>query len=266
VQCAQNDSVRERSAIIQAVDRACNRSAAVVHADMNQGLNILASNACIAPWIGLLGTVWGIVDSFRGCGGEKWTCQAATVDAVSRSIWPTALGLLVGLISLWFYRHLSGQLESMDREMSNASRGLVNQLTRYRGQFEVTAIDHPISLPAFGVGPIAGSGRVQTRWGQIFEKYVADVGQDTRSWLRSILLSLAALILAWCVRSTEYFFYDSVPFASAVATAGVTVLITFAISCFYAVFYRRSGGALVLGSVLCLCVNLIELAFRIHPF
>jgi hypothetical protein len=182
---------------------------------MNQGLSILASNACIAPLIGLSGTVWGIVNSFVACGCSKTDYLVATTAALSRSIWPTALGLLIGLISLWFYRYLSGQLESMDREMSNASLGLVNQLTRYRGQFEVTAIDHPIELPTFGVGPMGGSGRVQAWCVLIFEKYVADVGQDSRFWLRSILLSFATLVIAWCVRLTEYFFYDSSPFTSA---------------------------------------------------
>ena len=255
----------ESSPIIEAVDRVCRRSAAVVHADMNQGLSILASNACIAPWIGLLGTVWGIVDSFRGCGGEASACLAATTAALSRSIWPTALGLLVGLISLWFYRHLSGQLESIDREMSNASLGLLNQLTRYRGHFETSTIDRPIELPSFGVRFRADSG-LQAWWEQFFDKYVAEVGQDLNSWLRSSVLAFAVLVVIWCTRVAEYFFYESTPFHSAAASANFYSLIMFGISCFYAVFYRRSGGALVLGTVLCLCVNLIELAFRIHLF
>jgi hypothetical protein len=233
---------------------------------MNQGLNILATNASIAPFVGLFGTLLGIVNSFVGCGGEKWTCLAALVDGLSRSIWPTALGLLVGLISLWSYRYLTGQLESIDREMSNASLGLVNQLTRYPGHFETTAIDSPIELPAFGVAPEADSARRPSWLVPLFEKYVADVGQDLRSWLRSVVLSLAALVIAWCARAAEYFFYESIPFDSAARTASVFVLIMFGISCFHAVFYRRSSGALVLGSILCLGLNLIELAFRNHLF
>jgi hypothetical protein len=232
---------------------------------MNRGLGLLASNACIAPWIGLLGTVWGIVNSFLGCGGEKSACLAATAAALSRAIWPAALGLLSGLISLWFYRYLTVQLESIDREMSNASLGLQNQLTRYRGRFETSTIDRPTELPSFGVRSRADSG-LQAWWERLFDKYVADVGQDLRSWLRSGVLAFAIFVLIWCTRVAEYFFYESAPFRSAAASANFYVLITFGISCFYAIFYRRSGGALVLGSVLCLCINLIELAFRIHLF
>jgi hypothetical protein len=254
------------SAAIQAVDRACQRSAAVVHVEMNEGLNILATNACIAPWIGLFGTVVGMVNSFLGCGGEKSACLAATTAALSRSIWPTALGLLSGLISLWFYRYLSGRMESIDTEMASASLDLANQLTRYRGHFESAAIASPIELPTFGVAPEADSARRPSWLVPLFEKYVADVGQDLRSWLRSVVLSLAALVIAWCARAAEYFFYESIPFDSAARTASVFVLIMFGISCFYAVFYRRSAGALVLGSILCLCLNLIELTFRVHLF
>jgi hypothetical protein len=252
-------------AAIQAVDRACQRSAAVVHVEMNQGLNILASNACIAPWIGLFGTLVGMVNSFPGCSGEMSGCATATAGALSISIWPTALGLFIGLISLWFYRYLSGELESIDSEMSNASLGLLNELTRYRGHFQTSAIDRLIELPSFGASSRADSA-LQAWWEQFFDKYVADVGQDLRSWLRSSVLAFAAFVFIWCTRVAEYFFYESTSFHSAATSADFYVLITFGISCFYGIAHRRSGGALVLGSVLCLCLNLIELAFRMRLF
>jgi hypothetical protein len=231
---------------------------------MNQGLIVLASNACIAPWIGLFGTVVGMVYAFPGCSGQMSGCVTATTDGLARAIWPTALGLLIGLISLWFYTYLSGQLESIDREIANASLGLLNQLTRYRGHFQTSTIDRPIELPSFGVGPTAGSTGSQSWAGRLFEKYVADAGQDLRSWLRSIVLAFAALVLIWCARVAVYFFYESTPFHAAAKTANVDVLIAFGISCAYAVSYRRSAGALLLGSLLCLCLTLIELAFRMH--
>ena len=230
---------------------------------MNQGLSILATNACIAPLIGLFGTLLGIVNSFAGCGSEKWTCLAAVVNGLSRSIWPTALGLLIGFISLWSYRYLTGQLESIDREMSNASLGLLNQLTRCRGHFKTSIKDRAIELPSFGVRSRADSG-LQAWWRWLFDKYVADVGQDQRSWLRSGILASAVFVFTWCTRVAEYFFYESTPFHPAAASANFYLLITLGISCIYGIAYRRSVGALVLGSVLCLCLNLIELAFRMR--
>ncbi len=81
-----------------------------------------------------------------------------------------------------------------------------------------------------------------------------------------MILSFAAFVMIWGTRVAEYFYYESTPFRSAAASANFYVLITFSITCFYGIAYRRSGGALLLGSVLCLCLNLIELAFRIHIF
>lgn len=121
---------------IGAIMRASARSAAVIHEEMKRGLNSLAAIASVAPWLGLLATVLGIPNSFVGCGNEKSTCMAAMADRLSGSIWPTALGLLVGLTSLWCYRWLTGSLETFDRDMESASTDLVSQLARYRGQWK----------------------------------------------------------------------------------------------------------------------------------
>ena len=51
--------------------------------------------------------------------------------------WPTGLGLLVGLVSLWCYRYLTGRLSTIDLEMENASLDLLNQLSRFRGRFAI---------------------------------------------------------------------------------------------------------------------------------
>lgn len=119
---------------VQFAKRAAERAAATVHGEMGRGLNGLATVATIAPWVGLFGTVVGINASFIGCGGEKSACMAVFAERLSWSIWPTALGLGVGLSSLWFYRCLAGRLKTFDREMSNAKLELTNQLSLHVGQ------------------------------------------------------------------------------------------------------------------------------------
>ena len=96
---------------------------------MKRGVNSLATIASVAPFLGLLITVEGIVFSFVSCGGEKSTCLAAVVDRLSNAIARTALGLLVGIPSLWCYRYLRGQLEDLDVEMRNAALELANVLS-----------------------------------------------------------------------------------------------------------------------------------------
>jgi biopolymer transport protein ExbB/TolQ len=129
------DSMPPPSAeIVGAVLRASRRSAALFHEDLRQGLTGLATVAYLAPWCGLLATVLAIPNSFVGCSGEKSTCMAAVVVRLSRSIWPTAFGLLIGLMSAWGNRYLTGNLEVFDREMEGAALELANQLSRYRGR------------------------------------------------------------------------------------------------------------------------------------
>src|ERR1700677_2769989 len=124
------------SETLQAVTRVSRCSSAVVHEEMKQGLYGLAAIACVAPWVGLFGTILGILNSFsHGATGPKSAISAAISGSLSESMWPTALGLLVGIIALWCYRYLESSLETFDHEMESASLELLNQLSRFRGTF-----------------------------------------------------------------------------------------------------------------------------------
>src|SRR5712692_5243865 len=107
--------------VIEAVKRASRRSANLVHIEMKQGLNSLATIASAAPFVGLLGTLLGIVNSSPGCSGERSFCMAVMFERLSESLLPTALGLLVAIPALWGYKYLSSQVEAFDTEMENAS-------------------------------------------------------------------------------------------------------------------------------------------------
>src|SRR5262245_55414740 len=118
---------------IDAVMRAAVRCAATVHADMKRDVNRLATIASIAPLLGLLITLEGIVDSFIGCGGEKWTCLAAVVGRLSNAMARGALGLVVGILSSLCYRYLQSRLEEFDVEMKTMTLALVNVLAALPG-------------------------------------------------------------------------------------------------------------------------------------
>jgi biopolymer transport protein ExbB/TolQ len=115
-------------AVIGAVLRPAERAAAIVHKDMNRGLNGLATIASVAPWLGLLITVMGIVGSFSGCNGPSPFCLAAVADGLADALARAALGLLVGVLSLFCYRYLSFQLEDLDIDMRNMALELANVL------------------------------------------------------------------------------------------------------------------------------------------
>src|SRR5580704_11672338 len=127
---------------------------------MKGELYSLATVASVAPWFGLFGTILGIVNSFQGFSGPRSTIMAAICQRLSESMWPTALGLLVGLIALWSYEYLAGQLSALDQEMENASLELLNQLSRFRGRFPSSSTQIPsIESPMFGEKPLAELSR-----------------------------------------------------------------------------------------------------------
>ena len=97
------------------------RSADIVHRQMRQGLNGLATVASLAPLVGFFGTLVGVASCFRGTIGERRAIMAAMAEGLSESLAPAALGLMVAIVAFCCYKYLIGRLESLDVEMENAS-------------------------------------------------------------------------------------------------------------------------------------------------
>jgi biopolymer transport protein ExbB/TolQ len=123
--------VKRRTVALDSVKLASARAAAAVHADLKRGLDDLASIAVTAPLIGFFGTIIIILGSFRGIGGEKSAILIWFAKALPESLAPTALGLVIAVLSFCFYRYLSARLENFDIEMRNASLELVDELGRF---------------------------------------------------------------------------------------------------------------------------------------
>jgi len=239
--------------MIGATGRALERSAAIVHEEMGKGLNDLANIGYVAPWLGLFATVLTLPNSFGPVPGERSMGLALCAAGLSRSIWPTALGLSIGLISLSFYKYLNTILETFDREMKCASLGFVNQLTRHRGRWMVGPPMKPVrSGPIFGAEP------------------VAELTRDSRLSFGSILFTGAAVFLAWSLQALRYFEHDYLPLASAPWVACKYVLFVFGVSCIPAyvvsarIFRRGPGSTAVLAATSCLVWCSVELILGGH--
>jgi biopolymer transport protein ExbB len=114
--------------VIEIATRGLRRSAADVHVEMKRGLGGLANIASTAPFVGLFGTVIGILNAFKGCGMAKAACTAAVDGAISEALVTTALGLLVAVPAVWCYNYLSDRMEVFDIETQSASRELMTYL------------------------------------------------------------------------------------------------------------------------------------------
>jgi biopolymer transport protein ExbB/TolQ len=124
---------------VEAVERSCLRSAAMVHRNMNRGLTGLATVASTGPFLGFLGTVLGIFNSFQGCGSDKATVMAAITKMIAEAFVPAALALSVAIGASFCYKCLAANMETFDAGMRNASSELAGYLAlhlRRRDQFQ----------------------------------------------------------------------------------------------------------------------------------
>jgi biopolymer transport protein ExbB len=111
---------------IEASKRALERAEAIVHAEMKRGISTLATIASSSPFVGLLGTVVGIINAFQGISSEKSTGLGAVAGGISEALVTTAIGLLVAIPAVWMYNYFSNRVEAFDVEMGNSSSELID--------------------------------------------------------------------------------------------------------------------------------------------
>jgi len=111
---------------IEASKRALDRAEAIVHAELKRGLSGLATIGSTAPFVGLFGTVVGIINAFKGISSEKSTGLAAVAGGISEALVTTAIGLFVAIPAVWLFNYFTSKMEAFDVEMDNSSSELVD--------------------------------------------------------------------------------------------------------------------------------------------
>jgi biopolymer transport protein TolQ len=90
-----------------------------------KGMSWLATTASVSPFIGLFGTVWGIIDAFAGLGGAGTATLRAVAPGISEALFTTAAGLFTAIPAVIFYNHflqnirdLGGRLDTFALEVA----------------------------------------------------------------------------------------------------------------------------------------------------
>jgi len=112
--------------IVEAGKRAIERETLMTTAEMKKGLGNLATISTTAPFIGLFGTVIGIINSFRGMAASGSGGLGAVSAGIAEALAATALGLAVAIPAVWLYNYFLNKIERFNVEMSNASSELVD--------------------------------------------------------------------------------------------------------------------------------------------
>jgi biopolymer transport protein TolQ len=120
------------------IERVLKKTGSVETTKLEYAVPFLATTGNTAPFIGLFGTVWGIMTSFQAIGARGAANLAVVAPGISEALVATAMGLLVAIPAVVGYNHLLSRIDRITSEMANFSSDLVNiiekRLTRRTGQ------------------------------------------------------------------------------------------------------------------------------------
>jgi biopolymer transport protein ExbB/biopolymer transport protein TolQ len=111
---------------IEASRRALERAEAIVHAELKRGVSSLATIGSTSPFVGLFGTVVGIINAFKGISTQKSTGLGAVAGGISEALVTTAVGLFVAIPAVWMFNYFTNRIEAFDVEMGNSSSELID--------------------------------------------------------------------------------------------------------------------------------------------
>jgi biopolymer transport protein TolQ len=106
---------------MEAVERSLQRASVVEMGRLERSLGGLATVAAVSPFIGLFGTVWGIIDAFRGIGATGNANLATVAPGISEALVATAIGLVAAIPALMAYNFFQGQLKQFQTELDDFS-------------------------------------------------------------------------------------------------------------------------------------------------
>ncbi len=119
--------------VVAAAERAIERATMMTTADMKRGLGGLATIATTSPFIGLLATVIGIINAFRGMAASGAGGLGAVSAGIAEALVGTAIGLFVAIPAVWLYNYFLNKIERFSVEMSNSSSELIDYFLKRQG-------------------------------------------------------------------------------------------------------------------------------------
>ncbi len=118
------------SARLEAVHRALRRAAGLEVAQLERYLPFLATTASATPFIGLFGTVWGVMAAFHGIGAQGSASLAVVAPGISEALIATAAGLGAAIPAVIGYNYFVNRVKRWATEMEGFTLDLLNVLSR----------------------------------------------------------------------------------------------------------------------------------------
>ncbi|HXF75619.1 MAG TPA: protein TolQ [Methylomirabilota bacterium] len=116
---------------VENVSRAMIRATSVETTKLEKHCSFLATTASSAPFVGLFGTVWGIMDAFRGLSVTHSSSIQAVAPGIAEALIATAVGLAAAIPALMAYNYFVQQIKVLAVEMDNFSHEFLNIAERH---------------------------------------------------------------------------------------------------------------------------------------
>lgn len=113
------------------LDRSMNKACNTEMTKLERALDFLATTGSASPFIGLFGTVWGIMETFKGIGARGSATLAVVAPGISEALIATAAGLAAAIPAVIFYNYFLNQSKNMVHEMENFAAEFLNIIERY---------------------------------------------------------------------------------------------------------------------------------------
>jgi biopolymer transport protein TolQ len=124
------DSVEKKSSLKERLHSVMTVASNKSMVKMESGLNFLAIVGSISPFVGLFGTVWGIMSSFQGIAVSKNTSLAVVAPGIAEALLATAIGLFAAIPAVFFYNIFSAKINYFSERASNFSMQILNILSK----------------------------------------------------------------------------------------------------------------------------------------
>ncbi len=116
---------------VESVERALRRAANQEITNLERLITFLATTASSTPFIGLFGTVWGIMNSFRDIGSQGSAGLAVVAPGISEALIATALGLVAAIPAVIAYNHFQNRIKVLGDEIENFTSDFLNLVGRH---------------------------------------------------------------------------------------------------------------------------------------
>jgi biopolymer transport protein ExbB/TolQ len=116
-ECTKAATAADRGTVLEILDRTARRVIIASRVDARQGLGVLATVGSTAPFVGLFGTVVGIVSAFHMMGVSGQGGLGTVSAGIAEALVATALGILVAIPALWLFNHLTQRIQRLVAEL-----------------------------------------------------------------------------------------------------------------------------------------------------